>query len=77
MNSAGWYAILGAALGVVIALVIMKLPTPRVRKVEPRPPEPKHRCRLPWWRPFRKTGTRVQCLDCGDNLDEEARRNAH
>lgn len=43
-----------------------KLPVSKVRRIEPRPPKPEHKCRLPWWRPFRKTGTRVQCLECGD-----------
>jgi hypothetical protein len=36
-----------------------------VRKIEPRPPAPEHECRLPWWRPFRKLGERIECTVCG------------
>jgi hypothetical protein len=36
----------------------------RFRALDSRPMPTEHDCRLPWWRPFRKLGTRIQCVQC-------------
>lgn len=69
MNAPLWLVLLGFVLAIVIIIVItMFIParSSRFRKIDPRPPEPQHRCRRPHWRPFRKLGERVQCTVCGD-----------
>jgi hypothetical protein len=37
---------------------------PHFRKLADQPPTADHACPLPWWRPFRKLGERIECLTC-------------
>lgn len=61
--------LLGAAALVVIVGITWSerassFTAPGVTKLDSGSRKREHRCRLPWWRPFRALGERVQCDTC-------------
>lgn len=71
MTGWGWGWDLGITIGATALIVVLILwaehqtvMRPRMRKLGPHRPEPEHVCPLPWWRPFRKLGERIQCTRC-------------
>jgi hypothetical protein len=65
----GWdFLITIAGAGMLTGLLLwgehVRVLSTRMRKLGPHRPEPEHVCPLPWWRPFRKLGERIQCTQC-------------
>jgi hypothetical protein len=56
----------GMLTGLLLWAEHVQILSTRMRKLGPSRPEPEHVCPLPWWRPFRKLGERIQCTQCGD-----------
>lgn len=54
----------GMLTGLLLWVEHVHVLSTRMRKLGRNRPEPEHSCPLPWWRPFRKLGERIQCMRC-------------